>query len=182
MGSTASPGARSVRLRSHAIVTAPFAWAVRVYQEDFQSCQAAPVEALDRMKISAKEGAMAEIDGWLHELTRSFVVRSPAETPPPGKLHAAKDFPGLVRAIQSDFGLEKLSIRIRLVNEGGNPQSPAWISMPSPMPPFGSDDFWRVTPALYIRKEFLERMPLRTPTSKWGRPDYQSHARLSQHR
>src|SRR5689334_2148179 len=105
---------------------------------------------------------MAEIDGWVHELARSFAVRSPAEAGALAKLHMAKDFPGLVRAIQSDFGLEKLSIRIRLVNAGGNPQSPAWISLPSRMPPFGSDDFWRVTPALYIRKEFLGRMPFVT--------------------
>jgi hypothetical protein len=52
-----------------------------------------------------------------------------------------------------------LDVRIQLgmVNSGGNPKNPAWVSLPKSMPYYGTSAFRQTMVPLFIRKSFLEK-------------------------
>ena len=87
---------------------------------------------------------MDEISDWTHDLARRLHVRAPVETRELRRLFAAEDFAGLVGAIKSSFALE-VRMELGRVHSGGCPTAPAWISLPKPMPLYGTEAFRRTT-------------------------------------
>lgn len=88
-------------------------------------------------------------------------VKPPVNTKELWSLFLKQDFAGLVGVIKSHFHLD-LRMRVGFVNSGGDPNSPAWIRRPTPIPPYGTAAFRSVMATLYIRKDFLCQMPFET--------------------
>jgi hypothetical protein len=105
-----------------------------------------------------------EISFWTKDLARSLGIKSAADTTELRLLFAKQDFVGLVGAIKTGCSLD-LNMRMGLVNFGGNPTAPAWVQLPKQMPPYGTDAFRRIRATIYLRKDFLRRMPFETVAS-----------------
>ncbi len=74
------------------------------------------------------------------------------------RLHQGGDYSGLVHAIKDHLELE-VNIRVVLVNPGGSKDAPpAWISLPKPMPIYGTREFKHSLWTVYLQTSMLEDM------------------------
>ena len=94
------------------------------------------------------------IDETVTSLINTFGVRPPVAEAPLQRLFETKDYIGMVRLIKSDI-CKDARIRLGLINSGGNEKTPARVSMPDPMPMYGTREFKQALITMYIRKSFL---------------------------
>jgi hypothetical protein len=74
-------------------------------------------------------------------------------------LHEKKDFVGMIRHIKNDLRLG-MKLEVALVNNGDEPETPAWISIPHLMPLYGMPGFEDVLVTMHVQKSFLRESPL----------------------
>jgi len=97
----------------------------------------------------------------IDDLSRSLGVRSPYDPTELKLLFAQRNFTDLIGTIKNGFSLD-LRMRVGFVNSGGNSTAPAWVQLPSPMPPYGTNEFRRARAIIYLRKDFLRISPFET--------------------
>ena len=78
-------------------------------------------------------------------------------------LHASRDHKGMVRVIKRAMNVET-DVRVVWVAKGEAEDAkikhaPAWIRLPSEMPPYGSEAFRQLRIDIFLRKSFLEQSP-----------------------
>jgi hypothetical protein len=102
---------------------------------------------------------VADIDvkAYLGHLREKLPYVPPISTGLLKKLHEARDFEGMLRAIKRTMNIEARLI-VGWVNSGGPKgfeTAPAWIEMPAHMPFYGTSAFKDITIKLFIRRSFL---------------------------
>jgi hypothetical protein len=70
------------------------------------------------------------------------------------RLHHAGDYTGLVAAIRDHLKLD-IKLRVGLVNSGGSQNAAAWVSLPQPMPMYGTLAFKNTLATVYLRKSLI---------------------------
>jgi hypothetical protein len=97
------------------------------------------------------EFLFGKISTWTRDLAGFLHIKPAVDTGEFRVLFAKRDFTGLIGAIKTGFALD-LRMRVGFVNSGGSPTAPAWIHLPKPMPPYGTEGFRRALATMYVRK------------------------------
>jgi hypothetical protein len=71
-------------------------------------------------------------------------------------MYNEKNYTGMVKFVRDSMNLG-LRIRVGLSNVESPTQAPAWVQMPSPMPPFGTPAFKQTLVTVFLSKSFLSR-------------------------
>lgn len=71
------------------------------------------------------------------------------------RLFEAGEYTDLVSRIRLAMRLKDLRLVVGFVNSGGPRRAPAWITIPDPMPLYGSSAFRNISLTLFVRKSFL---------------------------
>ena len=107
----------------------------------------------------------SDLDAWTSDLVAFFKGASdPVKTKEMREFFSARDFTSLVGVIKRELRLD-VRLRIGYVKSGGDANSPAWVELPQPMPPYGTESFRRATVTMFIRNEFIKQLPFETVVS-----------------
>jgi hypothetical protein len=71
-------------------------------------------------------------------------------------MYSEKNYTGIVKFVRDSMNLD-LRIRVGLSNVDSRTQAPAWVQMPSPMPPLGTPAFKQTLATVFLSKSFLSR-------------------------
>lgn len=100
-----------------------------------------------------------EIRAWIHELiTKVGPPREPIDERPLRALYADSNFAGMLDHIRKSMRLD-VGLRIGYVNSGGPAHAAAWVSLPAPMPQYGTREFKQSKFDVYIRKSVILQSP-----------------------
>jgi Putative peptidoglycan binding domain len=102
-----------------------------------------------------------QVAKYLRDLRRYLPAVPPISTNQLRALHASRDYKGMVRLIKYAMNIET-DIRVVWVSEGEAEDAkikhaPAWIRLPSEMPPYGSEAFRQLRIDIFLRRSFLEQ-------------------------
>ena len=104
-------------------------------------------------------GRQREIIEWTAQLVQSLgLPRAAINETGLRKMHAERDYTGMVRAIRTHLKLD-VRMRIGFVKSGGPEEVPAWIEIPNEMPMYGTRAFRELMLTLYIRRSVLDETP-----------------------
>jgi hypothetical protein len=71
-------------------------------------------------------------------------------------MYNERNYSGIVKFVRDSMNLD-LRIRVGLANVDSRTQAPAWVEMPSPMPPLGTPAFKQTLATLFLCKSFLSK-------------------------
>lgn len=102
------------------------------------------------------------IDSYIEDLQRSFRLQPCVPEGELWKLYRDKNYTGMAGYIKHTLKLP-MGLRVGYVNSGGEGENvPAWVEMPDPLPPYGSQAFEKLQLTMYIRRSFLAQAPFPT--------------------
>lgn len=98
----------------------------------------------------------AEIITWLNSIKKSLgPIRKPVSEVELRNCFGKRDFAGMLNIVRKAFGLN-LTLRLFAhVRSGGPEGAPAWVAIPTNMPPYGSLAFQNLTINVYFRETFM---------------------------
>jgi hypothetical protein len=104
-----------------------------------------------------------EIRNWIGKLQRSLPLKQQVRLDPYADRHARKDFNGMLKLVQQQLRLTDVRLRAAYVNSGAPEGIPsdthAWVTMPEPMPMYGTRAFKEALVTVWLRKSFLAEAP-----------------------
>lgn len=101
----------------------------------------------------------SEIVLWTEELVKAYGrPRSPVDPSPLRAMYAQSDYSGMLSSIKKSMKLD-MRLRIGYVKSGGPKNAPAWVSLPRPMPVYGSRAFRETQITVYIRERTIAHAP-----------------------
>ena len=108
-----------------------------------------------------------QVAKYLRDLRRYLPAVPPISTNQLQALHASRDYKGMVRLIKRAMNIET-DIRVVWVSKGEAEDAkikhaPAWIRLPSEMPPYGSEAFQQLRIDIFLRRSFLEQSQFDEP-------------------
>ena len=100
-----------------------------------------------------------EISAWIHELIAKLgPPREPIDERPLRALYQNSNFVGMLDHIRKSMRLD-VRLRIGYVNSGGPAHAAAWVTLPAPMPLYGTKEFRQSRFDVYIRKSEILQSP-----------------------
>jgi hypothetical protein len=99
-----------------------------------------------------------EVTKYLRDLRQHLPVVPPISTSQLQALHASRDHKGMVRLIKRAMNIET-DVRVVWVSKGEAEDAkikhaPAWIRLPSEMPPYGSEAFRQLRIDIFLGRSF----------------------------
>jgi hypothetical protein len=97
------------------------------------------------------------VDSQLYQLRESLGGgRPPVARKQLWVMYREKNYTGIVKFVRDSMNLG-LRIRVGLSNVDSRTHAPAWVQMPSPMPPLGTPEFKQTLATVFLSKSFLSR-------------------------
>jgi hypothetical protein len=78
------------------------------------------------------------------------------------RLHLAQDHKGVVQFVKRLMNIQAITFKViwvpdGAVQEGAMKDTPAWVTIPFPMPAYGSKEFREMTIEMFFRKSFFQQ-------------------------
>jgi hypothetical protein len=96
-----------------------------------------------------------EVKLYLSQLRQALPSTPPVSEAALKALRAGRDYEGMVQAVRKAMNVD-VRLRVGWVNSGGVDGAPAWVSLPTKMPFYGTKAFSELTITMFFRKSFLE--------------------------
>jgi hypothetical protein len=101
-----------------------------------------------------------DVRKYLYQLRQMLPCVRPVPIGTLKSLHIARDYKGMVRLIKKTMNVETdihvLWVLEGAANTGSAKDAPAWVNIPSEMPPYGSKPFREMRLDIFLRRSFLE--------------------------